>query len=271
LGDELGCGVCVLTFDPPAAAVLERDQPPGRILPAAVKHRLLGECGADAVVVARTTPALLDTAPEEFIRQVVVGRFAARGVVEGPDFSFGRGRAGSIRTLRQFATEGGFQVVEVPRATVDLPGRGRVGVSSSLIRRLLRAGDVEAAGRCLTRPFALYGHVVAGERRGRVLAFPTANVEPDRMIVPGDGVYAARSRVAGAEYPAAVSIGDRPTFGPGRRAVEVHLIGTHADLYGQAIEVAFLARLRDQEKFPDAASLSRQIAQDVERVREICR
>lgn len=271
LADRAGGQVCVGTFDPSPAELLAPDRPAESILTSEVKYRLLGECGADFIVVIETTGELLATPAEGFVRDVILGRLRGTHVVEGPDFRFGRGRAGSVETLRRMAAKSGFEFTEVAAAKVELPGKGAVRVSSSLIRDLVRSGEVEAAGGCLTRPFTLYGRVVTGQRRGRLLQFPTANVDPDKTVVPGDGVYAARVEIGPTRYPSAVSIGVKPTFGPARRSIEVHLIDADGDFYGRRIAVAFLARLRDQAKFSDADSLRVEIAKDIQRVREIYR
>jgi len=271
LADEARSRVCVVTFDPPPASVRRPGQPSELILPVDLKHSYLRERGADLIVVIEPTGDFLAGNAEDFVRDVIVERFGARHVVEGPGFRFGRGRAGSVETLRQMAGEAGFEVTEVSPVTVELPGRGEVRVSSSAIRGMIRGGDLDGAARCLTRPFTLYGRVVGGERRGRALEFPTANVDPGRLIVPGDGVYAAWAEIGGGRHPAAVSIGTKPTFGPAPRAIEVNLIDAGGDFYDQPIAVTFVARLRDQQKFPGADSLRAQIAKDIERVRELCR
>jgi len=270
LAKDAGVPLCVGTFDPSPASLLAPEKPPELIVPPDLKYPLLREHGADVVVVLQTTAELLSISAEEFVREVIAGRFRPRHVVEGPGFSFGRSRSGNVALLREMAAECGFEVTEVPAAQIELPGEGPVRVSSSLIRRLILRGDVAGAARCLTRSFVMRGRVVAGQRRGRLLEFPTANVDYGRLVCPGDGVYAARVELGGWTFPAAVSIGTKPTFGQAPRAVEVHLIGADGDFYARTIAVAFLARLRDQRKFPDVESLRSQIAKDVERVRELC-
>ena len=151
------------------------DRAPQQVLPPEARFRLLAEAGADCIVVARPTPEFLAAAPEQFVAEVIVGRFGPRSVVEGPGFHFGKDRAGSAETLRRLAPEGGFDVVQVEPVSVPVPGGGRTRVSSSLIRDLLRRGEVEAAAGCLGRDYVLYGRVVGGERRGMLLEFPTAN------------------------------------------------------------------------------------------------
>jgi len=269
--DAVGAKVVAMLFDPPPLAVLAPDRAPPPITPTAMKVRRLAECGADVIVVVPATGEFLGIEARSFVQDVLVGRFRPRRLVEGPDFAFGRGRGGNVQTLRELGAEAGFEVTVVDPAVVELPGEGPVRVSSSLIRRLVLAGDVVAAGRCLGRTFSLYGRVVQGQGRGRLLEFPTANVDPGGMLVPGDGVYAARAEVAGRSCPAAVSIGVKPTFGPGPRTIEAHLIDDRRRLYDQPIALSFFQRLRDQETFPDTGSLRAQIAKDVERVRHLCR
>ena len=182
---------CVLTFDPPPAVVLAPDKAPDYIMPADKKHRLLAEHGAEVIVVVKPTRQFLAGFAEQFVRDVLVGRFAPKHIVEGPNFFFGHDRSGTVETLREMAGECGFDVTVVEPLEMDFPGRGMVRISSSLVRDLIRAGAVEAAARCLGRPFTLHGRVMGGERRGRLLKFPTANVDPDGLIRPCDGVYAA--------------------------------------------------------------------------------
>ncbi|OPX24414.1 MAG: riboflavin biosynthesis protein RibF [Planctomycetales bacterium 4484_123] len=271
LADAEAAALVAMTFDRPTRLALSDRGDAEPILPKQVKYRLLGEAGADAVVVMPASPALLAMDAEAFVREVVVGRLAALHVVEGTDFRFGRGRGGSTETLRALSGEGGYDVIEVAPVTAELPGQGRVRISSSLIRSLLADGKVADAALCLGRPFVLYGRVVGGEGRGRKLSFPTANVAPAATIVPGDGIYAAWAELGGQRYKAAVSIGNKPTFGSGERCIEANLIDAAGDFYGQSIALAFVARLRDQARFPDAGALRAQIGKDVERVRELCR
>jgi len=269
LARRAGVNLCAMTFDPPPAVLLDETAVPERIMPPEVKHRCLAECGADVVIVVETTGELLSTPPRDFVRDVVAARLAPLQVVEGHNFFFGRGRAGDVELLGRMAGELGFGVEVVEPVMVELPGRGSVRVSSSLIRELIRGGEVASAARCLGRPFTLHGRVVAGQQRGRLLEFPTANLAAAGQITPADGVYAARAEIAGASFPAAVSVGVKPTFAPSPRAVEAFLIGTEGDFYDRQMALAFCRRLRDQQEFPDAESLKRQIAKDIERVREI--
>lgn len=269
LADAEGRPVTALTFEPPPDLVARPSDEPRRLTPAAQKCALLLEAGADCVVVAATTRELLAMTPRAFIAEVVVGRFAARHVVEGRNFFFGHARQGTVETLRQASAANGYVCHVVAPVMAELPA-GPTRVSSTLIRRLVAGGEVADAARCLGRDFVLYGTVVAGRGHGRVLEFPTANLEPGEQVVPADGVYAGRAEVGGTNFAAAISVGRKPTFGPGERTIEAYLVGAAGDYYGRAMALSFAARLRDQRTFADADSLRGQIAKDVVRVREIC-
>jgi riboflavin kinase/FMN adenylyltransferase len=269
LGDADGITVVALTFEPPPELALRPEQPPLRITPPQQKYRLLRHAGADYVVAAKTENHLLQMSPEEFIEQVVVQHFAPKHVVEGRNFFFGRGRSGNIDTLAQAAPASGFVLHVVEPVMVELP-EGAERISSTLVRGLVLAGRIEDANRCLGREFALYERVVPGEGHGRILEFPTVNVDPRQQVVPADGVYAGKATVNRDEFPAAISIGSKPTLGPSERAIEAFLIGARGDLYGKELTLTFARRLRDQHRFETTEQLKAQIAKDVERVREIC-
>ena len=268
--DEAGAKLVAMTFDPPPISVLAPDLTPQRIVPPAEKVRLLTDYGADLVVVTPATKELLSMTPEAFVDEVLVARFAPVVMVEGPNFHFGKDRSGNVDVLRKLSDGAGFEVIQVGPVRLDLPGRGETHISSSLIRKLIAAGDVETAGLCLGRPYTLRGKVVTGEQRGRSLEFPTANIEPSGVMSPADGIYAARAELDGVEHVAAVSIGVKPTFGPAPRTIEVHLLDVSGDFYGKEIGVSFVARLRDQETFADAEALRARIKEDLTRVRDLC-
>lgn len=270
LADAEAAPVVAMTFEPPPYAVLRPDRPPQRITTPTQRAELLRRAGAEHVVVAHADRTLLGMAPDEFIARIVVGRFAPRHLVEGPDFFFGRRRSGTIETLRAAGQAAGFVLHVVEPVIVELTGGRAEQVSSTLIRRLLLSGDVAGAARCLGRPFALAGAVVPGSGRGRKLDHPTTNLAAGDQVCPADGVYAGRAEVAGAEFAAAVSIGAKPTFAGEARTVEAHLLGASGDYYGREMVLHFLRRLRGQVRFDDAEALRDQMRKDVQRVREIC-
>jgi riboflavin kinase/FMN adenylyltransferase len=223
---------------------------------------MLDGAGVDELVILPPVSEVLNLSAEEFwaiLRdQVRVGH-----LVEGHTFSFGRGRAGTIERLRQWATDGNVRLDVVEGVEVALLDLSVVQVSSSLIRWLLSGGRVREAAICLGRPYVLEGPVVEGFRRGRTLGFPTANLRCGGQLVPADGVYAARCEVDGRTWSVALSIGTLPTFGDEMRQVEGHLIGFDGDLYGRTLRVELLDWIRDQRRYPRIDALVAQMKRDV--------
>ena len=270
LADAGHLPVVAMTFEPPPDLVIRPQDAPQRITPPDQKARLLREAGVDWVVFAATTRQLLSLEADEFIRQVMLAFVAPLHVVEGRNFFFGRERSGNIDTLQAAGRQGDFEVHVVEPVTVQLPD-GASRVCSTLIRNIVAAGQVDLAARCLGRPFALYGSVVAGHGRGRSMRYPTANIEPIEQVIPADGIYAGWADVGDTTYVAAISIGSQPTFSPARRTIEAHLLDVDEDFYGRSMALRFVARLRRQRQFDGAESLAAQITKDIDRVREICR
>ena len=266
--------VVALTFEPHPLAVVSPATAPQRLTLAEGKLALLADAGVDLAVVAKSTPQFLSLVPEVFIKDVMVARFHPAHVVEGRNFGFGRGRRGNLETLQHYASQLGYDVHVVEPVTEVLGDGTRERVSSSLIRKLLSAGQVELAASAMGRPHALTGTVVKGASRGRSLGFPTANLAvPDNhalagQLIPGDGVYAGQVVVHDRSYGGAISVGQALTFEGSARHVEAHLIGFDADLYGETIIVDFERRLRDQRKFGSREELARQIHKDVESARQ---
>ena len=259
-----------MTFEPPPDLVLRPQDPPKRLTPIEQKVRLLGEAGADFVVVAPSTPELLGLEPDAFLREIILGRFSPWHVVEGPNFFFGRKRAGTIDTLEAFGRANCFQVRQIEALTMDVAGESQ-RVCSTLIRELVAEGSVEEVTRCLGRPYTLYGTVIPGEGRGRFLDFPTANIPVDQQVVPANGIYAGRAEVNGERFVAAISIGTKPTF---RDDDDVHIEAFVLDavgrnFYDQPMALEVMHRLRPQERFEGAGALKDQIAKDVQRVRDL--
>jgi riboflavin kinase/FMN adenylyltransferase len=248
----------VLTFEPHPLAVIRPEAAPKLLTSLEVKVELVAGLGVQELVVIPFDERFAAQSPQEFIDQVLIGRMEATHVSVGENFRFGRGAAGDTDMLEadpRFAT----RVVEL----VEVDGEV---VSSSHIRALVQAGDVDHAGRFLGAPFQLRGEVVTGDRRGRTLGFPTANIVPDeRLVCPGHGVYAARADGS----PAAVSVGVRPTFGTGRAVlVEAYLLDRDEDLYGRRMRVDFLSRLRGERRFNTVEALVEQMQRDVQETRE---
>ena len=250
----------VLTFEPHPLAVVRPEAAPRLLTSFEVKRELIEGLGVRELVVIPFDERFARQSPQEFIDDVLVGSLRATHVSVGENFRFGHRAAGDLAALE---ADPRFQTRVVPLVERD----GEV-VSSSHIRALVQAGEVDTAARMLGGPFQISGEVVEGDRRGRILGFPTANLVPDEALVyPGHGVYAARANGACA----AVSVGVRPTFGTGRAVlIEAYLLDRSEDLYGQTLRVEFLKRLRGEHRFDSADALVRQMQVDVQRTRELC-
>jgi riboflavin kinase / FMN adenylyltransferase len=268
LADAAGIAVVVMTFEPPPDQVIRPNDVRQRLTPPDEKGRLLLDAGADWVVFAKSDRALFEMPPQAFLDEIIVGRFAPLHMIEGSNFFFGKARGGTIETLRDAGAEMGFVVHLADSIELDMPD-GPTHVSSTLIRGLVAEGRIEEANRCLGRPFALYGDVIAGEGRGRMLEFPTSNIDCGDQVCPPDGIYAGLGGVCGKVFPSAISIGHKPTFGPGEHTIEAHLIGASGDFYGERLTVHFLHRLREQVRFDGPEELKEQIAKDVEDARKL--
>ncbi len=234
-----------ITFDPSPAAVLRPEQAAGRLTPLHERLRLIGRCGIDVAVVVRPDVTFLSMPPEVFVERVIHDTLGAASVVEGPDWRFGKGRAGDISLLARLSTRYDYKVVLVRPLQTKLADGEPVPVSSTLVRWLLSAGQMAEATRVLGRPYTLFGTVGQGAAMGTKIGFPTLNVQADDMVLPGDGIYAGRCKVQGAWQPAAVHVGPAPTIGRAARTVEAHLPGAAiGDVYGQAVALEFRAAAR---------------------------
>lgn len=268
LADSARVPAVALTFDPPPVAVLRPEKAPPPLTWIERKVALLKEAGATDVGVFQTGRWLLGLTAREFFDQVVLGQFAAKGMVEGPTFGFGRDRGGDAQLLGSWCAEAGLGF-EIASPT-DLDGRM---ISSSRIRQCLAEGQTDAAAELLGRPHRLRGLVVRGLGRGSGLGFPTANLDRIETQIPADGVYAGRVFIDGqcVAHGAAAHIGPNATFGEQSRTVEVHLIDFQGDLYGRELELDLLSRLRTTRKFDNVNDLLAQIRNDVDQARALAR
>jgi riboflavin kinase/FMN adenylyltransferase len=267
-----GGEVVAVTFEPAPAVVLGLPEAP-RILTAVERTRRLRDAGADRVLELETTPDLLALEPEAFLDDLLqrVGE-PVRCIVEGPDFRFGRGRSGSVETLRTLGSARGFEVVVAEERRVRLIDGLDVPARSSVVRRLLDLGRVEDAGRVLGRSHTLVGTVVRGDQRGRTIGIPTANLDLGGAMLPGDGVYAGLAVLPdGVRRPAAISIGTKPTFIETPRVAEVHVLDWEGTLddYGWRIEASLERRLRGQERYDGLDAFLAQLERDLEQVRRV--
>lgn len=262
--EPAGLSVVVVTFDRHPAYVVRPESAPRQLTSLEQKLELLADCGVDRTVVVPFDEERANETAEDFVKEVLVDRLTARLVVVGQDFHFGHGRKGNVALLRELGARWGFEVVGV-----GLTDDGTEPVSSTRIRALLAAGDVEEAARLLGRPHEVRGPVVRGDGRGGPeLGFPTANLEiPVDIALPADGVYAGHFRRAdGSVHPAAINVGRRPTFyepGTAPVLVEAYLLHFDDDLYGEASRVCFAHRLRDEQRFDSVEDLIAQMHRDV--------
>lgn len=260
---SLALPAVVLTFDRHPQEVLK----PGRQLPilASLEERLdlFEQLGADIAVVMSTTRKFLSLSPEEFVQQVLVKRIHARVVVAGQEFRFGRRAAGDLAALRSYGAEYGFEVVPAPAVAAN-----GERISSSLVAVRISAGEVREATELLGRPYAVAGTVVEGQRQGRELGFPTANIELDaNRLLPANGVYVAELLLGDAQYNGVANLGVRPTLGGADRVLEIHLLDFEGDLYGAEVRLRFLERLRAERRFDSLAALTEQIQKDARQAR----
>jgi riboflavin kinase/FMN adenylyltransferase len=265
-GRALGAVSVVVTFDPHPMTVIHPDSAPPRL--ATLEHRLalLEKCAIDAVLVLPFTRELSLWEPDEFVRRVLVDALHAVEVHVGENFRYGHRAAGDVTTLRAAGDRHDFTVVALPLAGDTSRW------SSTYVRQCLAEGDVASAAAALGRPHRVEGPVVEGDKRGRELGYPTANLDlPPETAVPADGVYAGwLTRADGTRLPAAISIGTNPTFGGTTRRVEAYVLDRDdLELYGEHVAVDFLARLRETITFDGVEPLVVQMAEDVDQARAL--
>ena len=255
----------VATFDPHPVSYFKPDAPPFRLTSLDQRERLFAHAGADAMLVFEFNEKLRETSAEEFVSWLLAGKIGAAGVVTGDDFSFGKGRSGNVETLK---TLGGYSgIISETVAPVLVDGER---VSSGRIREVLLAGDIGHATHLLSRDFAIEGVVERGDQRGRELGYHTANLTLGDYQRPKYGIYAVRVTLPdGTEHPGVASLGIRPTFSPPQELLEAHLFDFDGDLYGQTIEVALHAWIREEKKFDGMDALAAAMREDEAQARHL--
>lgn len=250
----------LVTFEPHPLQVVRPNDAPPLLCTEPEKKELLAQSGLRYATFLPFTRALQNYSARQFVQEILVRRFAMRELVIGYDHGFGRGREGSVQTMRSLGAEVGFTVAVVEAVMI-----GDAAVSSTRIRRALAAGDVEQAATGLGRPYALSGRVVHGEKRGRELGFPTANlaVRSTEKMIPSAGIYAVRAWVGGTRHDGVLHVGPRPVFGSSTATVELHLLDFTGDLYEQRVLVEFHARIRDVLPFPSVEQMVERMHEDV--------
>lgn len=251
----------VATFDPHPMRHFRPDAEPFRLTTLDQREALFGLAGADAMLVFHFDATLAGMAAKDFAAGLLAGQLGAAGVVTGEDFTFGQGRSGTAQTFAEYG---------LPARTVGAVMDGDTPVSSSRIRTALKAGDCEEATRLLTRPFAIRGAVQHGDKNGRLLGFPTANLDMGNYLRPRYGIYAVTGHLPdGRVLKGAANLGVRPTFDPPKELLEPHFFDFAENLYGQEIEVALHKFLRGEEKFANLDALQDQMARDCALAREV--
>jgi riboflavin kinase/FMN adenylyltransferase len=256
----------IATFDPHPVRHFRPDVPPFRLTTLEQRQELYLAAGATAMLVFHFDAELAGTSAEDFVQRILIDRFGAHGVVTGGDFTFGRGAKGNVDLLRTLGGELGLQ-----SRVVEPVADGAEVVSSSRIREALRDGDPQLAARLLTRPFAIRGIVEHGDKRGRTIGYPTANLAIDSYLRPKYGIYAVTGRIlaTGEVLHGAANIGIRPQFEPPKELLEPYFFDFSGDLYGQEIEVAFHHFLRGEAKFDGLEALIEQMDKDCAEARRL--
>lgn len=256
----------IATFDPHPVRFFKPDAPPFRLTTLEQRQELYLAAGATAMLVFHFDADLAGTSAEDFIAKILVERFGAHGVVTGGDFTFGKGAKGNVDLLRTLGGELGLQ-----SRVVEAVAEGGEVVSSSRIRQALRDGDPQEAARLLTRPFAIRGIVEHGDKRGRTIGYPTANLGVENYLRPKYGIYAVTGRIlaTGELLKGAANIGIRPQFEPPKELLEPFFFDFAGDLYGQEIEVAFHHYLRGEAKFDSLEALIEQMDKDCAEARRL--
>jgi riboflavin kinase/FMN adenylyltransferase len=263
--EQRGLPSVLVTFDPHPLEVVNPGVAPALLTPGQEKLEILAQSGLDYVAVVPFTPTLAAYEADQFVDLVLRERFRMRELLIGYDHGFGRGRTGDVGVLRDLGSARGFTVDVVP----PVAGEGGAPVSSSTTRKALAAGDLEAARLALGRRYSVAGTVTHGEKRGRLLGFPTINVVPQspRKLLPLAGVYAVLVQTPAGAFGGMMNLGPRPTFGDERVTLEAHLFDAALDLYDAPVRIDFVARLRDVERFPSVDELVAQLGRDAEAAR----
>ena len=260
---ELGLPSVVMTFEPQPQEFFSGERAPARLMRLREKVEALFEFGVDQVLCLQFNRELRNLTAAEFVRSVLVDGLGTRHLIVGDDFRFGCDRSGDFKMLSEMGETYDFAVQDTE--TLEVDGQR---VSSTLVRQILERGNFERASQLLGKPFTITGRVVYGQQLGRELGFPTANVQLNRYSAPLSGVYAVLVNIDGAVYQGAANVGLRPTVGDLLKPIlEVHLLDFEADLYGRRIEVEFVTKIRDEEKFTSLDKLIESIQRDVKQIR----
>ncbi|HEA47072.1 MAG TPA: bifunctional riboflavin kinase/FAD synthetase [bacterium] len=269
----------VLTFDIHPLKTVDPAKCPPLLTPKEEKINLIQDLGIDLLILANFNKRFSSFSPEKFVKDILVDRLGIEEVFVGKDFIFGKGGTGNITFLKNKSREYGFGVKIIPPEKA-----GKITISSTKIRELIKEGKVKKAALLLGRPYTLYGRVVHGESRGRELGYPTANIRPHYEVIPSDGVYLGKIRAQGKDWDGLLNIGAQPTFHKGlarvrkgeqgsggeqKRVIEAYIFDFNGKIYGREIKVSFLKKIRNEIAFKNPESLKAQIKKDIVKARKI--
>ena len=265
---RIGAPFGVLTFEPHPRLLFRPEQPLFRLTPSPLKERLIAATGADYLLTLAFDRALAGVEADDFVDNILLQRLGVSKVVTGYDFHFGRGRKGNPELMRTLGDSMGFAVITVDQVTDD---DGLAPFSSSAIRNDLRHGRVVEAAASLGYWWMISGKVVAGDRRGRTLGYPTANLNLEAGVEPLEGIYAVRMRIQGERHFGAGYVGSRPTFATGSRFLEIFIFDFDREIYAEQVDAEFLGFIRPDEKFPSSEALADQMRKDCEGAADLLR
>ena len=257
----------IMTFDPHPMTLLKPGLQRPSLMTLNQRLAVLQEFNPDALILIQTSAEFLDIGADTFMARTLHESLGARWLVEGENFTFGKGARGTVQTLRENESRFGWQTIVVPTAQAALSDQSLVSASSSLVRWLVGHGRMRDARTLLGRPYTLRGTVTHGDSRGRLLGFPTVNLQVDQLV-PADGVYGGWAFIGAAAHRAAISIGTNPTFQGSARRIEAFLLDFDQDIYDQAVDLGFEIFVRDQHTFAGPDALRQQIARDVNAILE---
>jgi len=267
---DLSLPAVAMTFDPHPLTLLNPENRPPQLTQRDQKIELIAASGVDHLIIYPTTGSLLNMTPHAFFEDILCKELEMKGLVEGPNFFFGKNRAGNVKLLEQFCSRAGLAFHIVMPQIID----GQM-VSSTAIRNQIASGDVKSAAAFLGRPYQIRGTVITGNARGRTLGFPTANLSQIHNLIPQNGVYAGTVQLLDEDnkpvdpvYSAAIHVGPIPTFHDEQRRIEVHLLQFEGSLYDQMLAVNFIEQIRETRLFADAAELQQQLQIDISLVRQ---
>ncbi len=248
-----------LTFNPHPLKVLKPQEAPPLITSLEEKIRILKLLGVKNIIVLDFEEALFNLSPEEFVKEILLGKLKAKFVVVGENFRFGKNRVGDVNALCELGEKWGFRAFIQP--SVILEG---MPVSSTRIRRIIKEGNIKEAWKLLGRPFKIVGKVIYGKKRGKRLGFPTANINPETELIPRRGVYAVFVEAEESLFRGVMNIGFNPTFDDKTLSLEVHILNFNRDIYGKRLGIYFIERLRDEKRFANIEELKKAIKRDLE-------